>query len=113
MRGRSERQSAKLRARREPRLEQLRLYPYCQVRRGPYDCSGPLTCHEPWPRGRGGPIDDPRNMLTVCNEHNRLISQDATMMRWAYEHGALVHAWEGLEWLEAGGAKNRALRQRG
>ena len=71
----------------------------------PGACWGPLTTHEPWTRARGGPIDDPRNQIPVCAEHNRMISQDAEVMRWAKEHGFLVSAAQGPAWLEAGGVQ--------
>ncbi len=71
-------------------------HPYCQAERAgaPRPCWGPLECHEPLTKARGGAQDDPENMRSVCSEHNRLISQDAEVMRWAYEHGFLRHSWE-------------------
>jgi len=66
----------------------------------PGDCFGPLQCHEPWSRARGGPTDDPRNFRCVCSTHNTNISQDVATMRWAWASEFLVHSWEGAEWLE-------------
>lgn len=97
-----------MRARKAPWAEQLRRYPLCEVQRlRPHACFGGLTVHEPWTRGRGGPIDDPRNMVTLCAEVNRLVSQDADWMRWATLRGLLIHASQGPAWLEAGGVVRR------
>lgn len=111
MRAVSKRQARKQRSRKPPWERQLRLYPLCEVRRlRPHDCFGGLTVHEPWTRARGGPIDDPRNMVTVCAEANRLISQDADWIRWATDVGVLIHASQGSAWLEAGGVVRRGRR---
>ena len=67
------------------------------------DCSGGPTVHEPWTRGRGGPIDDPANMVPMCAHHNTWVSQDVEGQRWAEANDLLIHAWEGPTWLEAGG----------
>lgn len=66
-------------------------------------CSGGPTVHEPWTRGRGGPIDDERNMVPMCAFHNTWVSQDAEGQRWAEANDLLIHAWEGEAWLSAGG----------
>ncbi len=68
-------------------------------------CWGPLTCDEPWPRGRGGPTNDPRNRIALCIEHNRLKSQDAETMRWAKANGYLISAAKGPAFLAAGGVQ--------
>lgn len=85
-----------------PRDAQLREVSYCEARRegAPGNCYGGLTVHEPWTRARGGPIDDRRNMRTVCSQHNRAISQDADTMAWAYEHNFIVKADDGPAWLD-------------
>lgn len=75
----------------------------CEAKDAPGDCWGPLTVHEVLPRARGGDTGDPRYFAAVCNEHNRRISQDAETMRWAYEHGLLLHAHQRDEFLKNGG----------
>ena len=99
----SARQNAKQAARKPLREAQLRKYPFCEGRDYRHVCFGGLTVHEPWTRARGGPIDDARNMVTVCAEFNRRISQDAAVMRWATLNGFLIHSAAGPEWLAAGG----------
>lgn len=93
--------------RRAPHAAQLREYPYCEPKEEgmEHECFGGLTVHEPWTKARGGPQDNRRNMISACSEANRLMSQDAECMEWAYSHGFLVHSWEGPKWLEAGGVK--------
>ena len=86
---------------REIRRAWLRFQPHCEATQGAH--WGAMSVHEPWTRARGGPTDDPRNMATLCVEHNRLVSQDAGWMVWAYQHGLLVRAQNGPEWLAAGG----------
>ena len=88
------------------RRDQLREFAYCE----PVDagmafgsCFGRLTVHEPWTRGRGGPLGDRRNMITACQYHNDQITQDAASMAWATENGYLVRAAGGPTWLAAGG----------
>jgi len=66
-------------------------------------CSDGPTVHEPWTRGRGGPKDDPANMVPMCAFHNTWVSQDAEGQRWAEANDLLIHAWEGPRWLAAGG----------
>ena len=92
-------------ARVRPRDEQLRQYPFCEARvqHAPGDCYGALTVHGPWTRARGGPIDDRRNMTTVCAQHNRAISQDVETMRWAEANEFLISADDGPAWLDGGG----------
>lgn len=62
----------------------------CAVRllNGPGRCWGPLSFHHVLPVARGG-ADGIENSEAVCLEHNRLISQDTEVMRWAYENGLL------------------------
>lgn len=68
---------------------------YCEAKRAgaPRECFGALHLHEIVSRARGGSITDPDNMKTVCDEHNRLISQDADVMQWAYKNDFLRHGW--------------------
>jgi len=77
-------------------------HPWCMLQEAGYDhdCYGPWSCHEPWTRARGGPTNDPRNMVVCCSEGNRLVSQDPDAMKWAKANGWLVSAWEGAAWLE-------------
>lgn len=90
-------------AARPARQAQLAEFPYCEPKRAGMVgfCWLPLTVHEPWTRGRGGPLGDRRNMVTACTVHNDAISQEE--QEWAYANGFLVHAYEGPAWLEAGG----------
>jgi len=101
----SERTRAARKRRTAPRDEQLRKYPLCEAKAAgmPHQCYGVRTVHEPWTRARGGPIDDPRNMTTVCAHGNTLISQDSGCMAWAKDNGFLVSASQGARWLAAGG----------
>lgn len=82
----------------------LAAHPYCQghASGAPGKCQPwtGLSVHEVWPRGRGGPTGDPRNLRVLCFELNRLISQDADVMKWAHENGWLVRASNGQSWLE-------------
>ena len=110
--GESDAGRAKRMRRASPHFDQLREYPYCEAARAVAPqvstwsmCWGSLTVHEPWTRARGGPVDDRRNMVTLCSEHNRQISQDDRMMAWAERHGFLIHADDGPAWLAAGGFK--------
>lgn len=66
-------------------------------------CSGIPTVHEPWTRARGGPIDDPRNMVPCCARHNTWLSQDVDGQKWGEANDLLIHEWEGPTWLAAGG----------
>lgn len=91
-------------AARPARQAQLAEYPYCEPRAAGmvgFCWPPPLTVHEVWPRGRGGPLGDRRNMVTACKVHNDALSQEE--QEWAYAHGFLIHAWEGPAWLAAGG----------
>ena len=92
-------------AARPARREQLAEYPYCEpkVEAMPGACFGALTVHEPWTRGRGGPLGDPRNMATACQFHNDEMTQG--QQAWAEANGYLISAAEGPAWLEAGGFK--------
>lgn len=103
----SKRIKARDAARRSPHADQLREYPYCEPAKAgmEHECFGGLTVHEPWIKSAGGPQDDRRNMVTSCAEGNRLINQNAECMKWAREHGYLVHSWQGPSWLAAGGVK--------
>lgn len=69
---------------------------YCEGHRdgAPGECQlwTGLSIHEVIPRGRGGATDDPNNLKVLCFELNRLLSQDAKVMQWGYEHGYLMHA---------------------
>ena len=101
----SARQAALNAARKPIARAQLLRFNYCEFKAagGPGECYGNLSVHEPWSRGRGGPIADARNQVTVCFEHNRMISQNAETMRWATEKGFLVHSAFGADWLAQGG----------
>jgi len=68
-------------------------------------CSGDHTVHEPWTRGRGGPIDNPLNMVPMCAFHNTWVSQDVEGQRWAEANDLLIHAWESEAWMSAGGVR--------
>lgn len=56
--------------------------------------------HEPWSRGRGGPIDDPRNLVGLCAECHEWVHRNPLE---AKRRGLLVSAHEGAAWLERGG----------
>ncbi len=96
-------------AARPTRQAQLAEYPYCEPKAAGMDggCyprgAGGLTVHEPWTRGRGGPLGDRRNMVTACRWHNEELTQN--QQAWAEANGYLVSATEGPGWLEAGGFK--------
>lgn len=66
-------------------------------------CMGAMTTHEVWPRGRGGPIDDPRNIVGVCQFHNEWLSQTVEGQAFGEVNGLLVRAKDGAAWLAAGG----------
>lgn len=87
------------------RGEQLGFYNYCEPKRAGMarDCFGRFTVHEPWTRGRGGPLGDPRNMITACVRHNDELQQTSDGIEFAYAHGYLVRAADGPTWLAAGG----------
>tara|TARA_Y100000310_G_scaffold93475_2_gene90961 strand:- start:3955 stop:4422 length:468 start_codon:yes stop_codon:yes gene_type:complete len=108
----SKKAAREARARKKLTDAQLAEFPFCEVFRAPGAnfetlgfCLGPLHVHEPWTRARGGPKADRRNMVSACDHHNDLISQDADVMAWAHRVGLLVHAHDGPAWLEAGGYK--------
>lgn len=98
----SEQRKAENALRSELRPHWLRRHGVCAAS-GQHKCFGGLTIHEPWTRGRGGPVDDPRNWATLCAEANRGVSQSTGWMAWAQREGLLFHARAGREWLEAGG----------
>jgi hypothetical protein len=83
----------------------LAAYPFCEIAAmlGTGGCFGELHVHEPWGRGAGGPIDDPRNMATACDHHNTAASQDPDMMRRCEEFGLRVKRSRGPAWLAEGG----------
>lgn len=47
--------------------------------------------HEPLTRARGGPIDDPDNVVPVCRPHHRELTREAA---WGYELDLLIHSWD-------------------
>lgn len=78
-------------------------HPECEFREAPVPCFGPIHVDEVWPRGQGGPIDDPRNFATACNRHNEWKQQGKGGRAWAIAHGLLVRKGDGARWLAAGG----------
>lgn len=56
--------------------------------------------HEPWTKARGGPIDDPRNMMSVCRTCHDYIHQHNEESE---RNGWLIPAALGRAWLDAGG----------
>lgn len=91
----------------------LRAVPFCEFARLGIGtpCYGGLHVHEPWTRGRGGPIDDVRNMASACDRHNTDVSQDEDAAAFGYAHNLLVRRRHGETWLEGGGrwpGKSRA-----
>lgn len=82
----------------------LRFQPRCEISgEGVPPCFGERHVHEPWPRARLGPTDDPRNFVTACDHHNTWLSQTVGGLVWGKEHGMLFSTNEGRRWLEAGG----------
>jgi hypothetical protein len=43
--------------------------------------------HEPWTRARGGPIDDPDNVVPTCRRHNEKLTEEPD---WGYELDLLI-----------------------
>jgi len=87
----------------------LRFRPACEMS-GHSRCFGARHVHEVWPRGRGGPLDDPRNFATLCDHHNTAASQEPRTMAHALSVGLLVTAAAGPAWLAAGGRFTGASR---
>ena len=89
------------------RREQLAEFPFCEPKRAGMAraCFGRQTVHEPWTRGRGGPLGDRRNMITACVRHNEELQQALDGIEFGYANGYLVRRAEGPAWLEAGGFK--------
>lgn len=56
--------------------------------------------HEPWSRGRGGPVNVEAASLPVCRECHNWIHDNPEM---AEVRGLLVPSHLGAEWLAAGG----------
>lgn len=83
----------------------LEAFPFCEFERAgaPGRCLGGLHVHEAWTRGRGGPIDDPRNFASACDMHNTWVSQTVEGQRFGYRHALLVRRRDGASWLEGGG----------
>lgn len=90
---------------REVRSLYLAARPYCEIARAGIGtpCFGAIHPHEVWTRGRGGPLDDVRNLASACDRHNTDVSQDADAMAFAYAHDLLVHRRDGAAWLGRGG----------
>lgn len=60
-------------------------------------CGKPMAdIHEPWTRARGGPIDDPRNMRSVCRKCHDWIHNNPAHAEWS---GWLIPSHEGALWL--------------
>jgi hypothetical protein len=92
----SESTFVKQRKRRTLRAAFLKKHPWCRV------CGNALAVHvhEPWTRGRGGPMDDARNFMGLCQKDHDFIHANP---EWAERHGFLIPAHEGKKWLERGG----------
>jgi hypothetical protein len=58
--------------------------------------------HEPWSRGRGGPVNDERNSLSTCRSCHRWIHENPEM---AEVRGLLIPSHEGAAWLARGGCQ--------
>lgn len=74
----------------------LEAHPFCE-------CCGiarATEIHEPWTRGRGGPIDDARNFMSLDSHCHRFIHENP---EWAESKGFLISAAGGPKWLERGG----------
>ncbi len=54
-------------------------------------CYGAVHGHEILPRGRGGSITDPANVVPLCNRHNDWCSEFPVE---AHRLGLLKHAWD-------------------
>lgn len=84
----------------------VRAHPRCETKAiGGFavsPCMGDLHVHEIWPRGQGGPTDDPRNFSTQCDYHNGALQQ-SDLRDFGLANGLLVRAAEGPRWLAAGG----------
>ncbi|MBK8246426.1 MAG: hypothetical protein IPK85_03370 [Gemmatimonadetes bacterium] len=93
---RSKSTHAKMRERRSIVAEVLKAHPFCHV------CGivKAVEVHEPWSRGRGGPILDRRNCMAVDERCHRFIHENP---EWAEKHGFLIPGHEGPAWLERGG----------
>lgn len=90
---------AKVNARRREIVARLRKqHPWCQ------HCLTDASAHphEPWSRGRGGPIDDARNIIMLCVRCHDDVHENP---EWAEKMGLLIPAHEGPKWLERGGVK--------
>ena len=95
MRRISSRQRAKVRRRVPVRDAYKSAHPRCER------CGDRMRdVHEPWTRARGGPIDDPRNMMSVCRTCHDYIHQHNEESE---RNGWLVPAALGQAWLDAGG----------
>jgi hypothetical protein len=73
--------------------------PYCQYP----GCSQPFSdLHEVLTRGRGGDPTDPENILLLCREHHKFVTEHEhaarelglVRARTAEEHRALFRPWE-------------------
>lgn len=61
-------------------------------------CLGRLSGHELLPRGRGGSIVNPANILMSCIGHQNWIRSHPED---AHARGLLFHAWEKPDWSRA------------
>jgi len=95
MRQTSTKRAKKLREAAPVRQAYLVAHPICEV----VYLDGPCTkrsimVHEPLTRARGGAIDDPANMLAVCQLCHTIIHD---LPAWATAHGFLKSAYGGAE----------------
>lgn len=97
----AKKRAQKIKDERAVRVDYLSRHPFCEGHRdgAPGVCFGELHIHEPWPRARGGPTNDNRNMRAVDDHLNTQISQDADTMEWAYANNYLVRTADGPQWL--------------
>ena len=94
----SPKQRVKNRKRAPVRDAYIKAYPMCETGCG----ERADDVHEPWTRARGGPIDDPRNMMSVsrqCHDWIHAHNDESEFRCW------LVSAVDGPEWLAAGGPR--------
>ncbi len=75
--------------RRDWRCQIIDAHPTVRTLLGP--CYGSVNGHEVLPRGRGGSITDPSNIVLLCDRHNEWCSANPVE---AHRLGLLKHAWE-------------------
>lgn len=79
--------------RRRIMLERVGFDRRCEARQSVprVECWGQTDPHEPRTRARGGPIDDPNNLMWLCSAHHQWTHQNQDE---AHELGLLKHSWE-------------------